>query len=136
MISPILTVKDVDAAVKFYTENLNFKHDFSMAGPDGSNVFAFVSLGDNAIGISKEDLDVKCGVGVVFMVYVPDDIDAYYQAVQDNGTAIAAPIKDEYWGDRIFSVVDMDGYYLTFAKTVKQADMQEIADIMRVSGTS
>jgi PhnB protein len=129
MIMPILAVKDVDASVDFYTNKLGFHHDFSMPGPDNKTFFAGVSLGKAAFGFSAEPDAAKGGEGVVFMVYVADDadLDAYYADVQRRGAEIEQPIKDEYWGDRVFSLRDPTGYYLTFCKTVKQMSAEEIA---------
>ena len=138
MINPMLAVKDVDASVKFYTEKLGFKHDFSMPGPDGKTFFGWVSLGKAAFGLQfVPDLDHR-GNGVVFMIAVPEDtdIDQYYADVQKKGVNITDPIKDEYWGDRTFSVHDPDGYVLTPFKTVKQVSMEEIMASMGGQGQS
>lgn len=129
MIYPVLAVKDVDASVKFYTEKLGFKLDFNLAGPDGRNSTAAVSLGEgNALMLSIDKVLEHRGQGVVLMIYLADDkdLDVYYKDVQAKGVTIAQPIKDEYWGDRIFSLTDLDGYYLSFAKTVKQLSVEDI----------
>lgn len=138
MIAPILAVKDVDASVEFYTQKLGFDHDFSMQGPDGKNTFAFVNMGQRKIniGLSLDPPLEYRGRGVVLMLYVPDetDLDQYYADVQKRGVAIAEPIKDEYWGDRVFTVHDPDGFVLSFCKTVKQVPAEEIAAAMRGDG--
>jgi PhnB protein len=129
MIMPVLAVKDLDASTKFYTEKLGFKLDFNLAGPNGKAMFAGVSFGEgNSFLLSAVESMEHRGGGVVFMVYLPNskDLDAYYGAVQTKGIAIAQPIKNEYWGDRVFSISDPDGYYLSFCKTVKQLEIAEI----------
>jgi uncharacterized glyoxalase superfamily protein PhnB len=129
MIMPILSVKDVDASVAFYKDILGFNHDFSMPGPDGKTTFAGVSLGKASFGLSLEPEVVRGGDGVTFMVYIPDerDLDTYYREVQANGAKIEHEIKDEYWGDRVFTLRDNSGYHLSLCKTVKQMSMEEIA---------
>lgn len=129
MIMPILAVKDVDASIAFYKDVLGFNHDFSMPGPDNKTSFAGVSLGKAAFGLSLEPEAAKGGEGVVFMVYVADDadLDAYYAEVESRGAKIEQPIKDEYWGDRVFSLRDPSGYYLSMCKTVRQMSAEEIA---------
>lgn len=133
MIMPILAVKDVEASIAFYTQKLGFNHDFSLPGPDGTAVFAGVSLGKSGFGLSLEPEASQGGPGVVFMVYVPDDadIDAIYADVTAKGVKLEQDIKTEYWGDRVFSVRDIDGYYISLCKTVKQMTMDEIADAAR-----
>jgi len=128
MINPILSVKNVEKSITFYKEKLGFTVDFTMPDQNGVNTFAFVRLADNAIGLSQELVEGKAGVGVVFMIYVADDtdIDAYYEQVKSNGATIAQKIRDEYWGDRSFAVTDLDGYFLSFSKTVKDMSPEEI----------
>jgi PhnB protein len=134
MIAPQLAVKDVDASVEFYVKKMGFKHDFSMPGPDGKNAFAWVSWGETtAFGLTRVDDLEHRGNGVAFMVYVPEggDIDAYYESVQKNGVQIVEPIKDQYWGDRTFTVHDPDGYVIIPTKVVKMVNMEEALAIMR-----
>jgi uncharacterized glyoxalase superfamily protein PhnB len=134
MISPIVSVKDIDRSVTFYTEKLGFKHDFSMPDQDGINTFAFVSLGPvTFIGLSRDEQMAHRGEGVEFMIYLPEgqDIDQVYNEIRSRGTKLETEIKTQYWGDRTFSLRDPDGYMLTFARTVHQANMDDIAAIMR-----
>ncbi|MBL8165914.1 MAG: VOC family protein, partial [Anaerolineae bacterium] len=109
---------------------LGFNHGMTMPGPDGAPNFAIVDLSPQAMFGLQLDANPPAhrGDGVIFMVYVNEatDIDAYYADVQSKGVTIVEPIKTEYWGDRIFSVKDPDGYYLTLTKTVKQMSMDEI----------
>lgn len=132
MIMPILDVKDVDASVAFYTEKLGFKQDMLMPGPDGVNAFAFVSK-DNAIfGINLAQ-QPTVGASVDFMVYLPEgtDIEAVYAEMQAKGITIVDELKQQYWGDKTFSMHDPDGYRVTLCITVHQADMEHVAAVMR-----
>lgn len=137
MIAPILAVNDVDRSIAFYTEKLAFRQDFCLAGPDGQSAFAFVSMGAQehgvAIGLSRQADAPKGAAGVVFMVYVPPemDLDEYYAAVRARGVAIEAEIATQYWGDRSFTVRDPDGYTLQLSKTVAEADMDRVSAVMR-----
>jgi uncharacterized glyoxalase superfamily protein PhnB len=134
MIVPVLSVKDVNASLKFYNEKLGFKTDLAFAGPDGVNTFAGVSLGNSTFMLDRpqEGQVEHAGNGVVFMIYLAEneDIDAVYADVQAKGVAIKETLKTEYWGDRAFSILDPDGYYLTVCKTVENPDMEKISDIM------
>ncbi len=129
MIMPILGVKDIEASIAFYRDNLGFNLGVTMPGADGKTNFAIVDLGGKVmIGLSLDHQTAQRGNGVVFMAYVPDEqnIDSYYDDVQKRGTAITTPIKTEYWGDRVFELKDPDGYLLSFCKTVKQMTPEEI----------
>lgn len=139
MIMPVLSVKDVDASIAFYTEKLGFQATMKIPGSDGNTAFAFVQLGKAVFGLSL-DTDVQPGErvapGVQFMVYVAEDtdIDAYYADVKAKGAAIMGELDTAYWGDRIFSLHDPDGYFLTMAKTVRDVPPEEIGRHLRDRG--
>ncbi|MEP7291231.1 MAG: VOC family protein [Chloroflexota bacterium] len=136
MIMPILTVKDVDVSVAFFTDKLGFRHDMSMAGAEGANVFAIVGLGAAVFGLGVEEAGVQYGAyapGVQFMVYLPEGerIDRLYAEVKAKGVTIDDELADTYWGDRAFSIHDPNGYLLTFAVTVKQVRVEEMVSSLR-----
>lgn len=132
MIMPILNVRDVRSSVDFYVGKLGFEKDVMFDGPEGRPVFAIVRLGQAVFGLSSAEND-QTGAHVQFMVYIPEDanIDHLYSKVQQQGVAINQEIKDGYWGDRIFSVLDPDGYLISMAKTVQQVPNEDIADYMK-----
>ena len=132
MISPILSVKDIDASVKFYTEKLGFEHSFSLPDDNGVNSFAFVNIGKSIhIGFNRDAENAGKGNGVDFMIYVDDDtdIDAFYAEIKGRDVMVLEEIADRYWGDRTFALHDPDQYRLTFAKTTKQFSLEEIKEI-------
>ena len=122
MILPILAVKNYDATRKFYMEKLGFSSTLTMQGKEGENTFGFVKYGDTQVGLSQDSSDLTGrGNGVVLMIYPSDyDIDAHYEQVKNAKVPIVEEIKTEVWGDRLFAIQDLDGYYVTFAKTVHQ----------------
>lgn len=132
MIMPILNVKDVRSSVDFYVGKLGFEEDVMFDGPEGNPVFAIVRMGQAVFGLSTADND-QTGAHVQFMVYIPEDnnIDLLYSKVQQQGVAINQEIKDGYWGDRTFSVLDPDGYLISMAKIVQQVPNETIADYMK-----
>lgn len=136
MILPFLQCKDLEASHKFYTEKLGFTSK-PLMGPDGKLQTALINYGNSVMMGLGPDLApmTERGQGVNIMLYPDDfDIDAYYQQVKSKGVAIDYDIKTEYWGDRIFSVKDPDGYYLTFGKTVKQVSMEEAQALLAKNG--
>jgi PhnB protein len=132
MILPVLSVADVKASLKFYTEKLGFQQTMALDGPDGVVAFASVSLGQATFMLSRAETE-NVGQGVVFMVYLPEDadIDEVYKDVQSKGVALEGEIKTEYWGDRTFSLKDPDGYFVSICKTVQETDMKHVEKVMR-----
>lgn len=93
MIMPILAVKDVDSTVAFFQDKLGFRHDMSMAGSEGKNVFAIVGLGAAVFGVGNDDrvnMEQPLAPGVQFMIYLPEgqSIDSFYADVKAKGVKI------------------------------------------------
>lgn len=130
MIMPILTVKDFAVSKAFYTDTLGFKQTVSMKSEGGDEVFGIFDLGAVQIGLGLDPALPASGIGasVQFMVYLPDslDIDQYHADVKARG-GTPTEVKTEYWGDRLFDIKDVDGYYLTLCKTVKTMTPEEAA---------
>jgi uncharacterized glyoxalase superfamily protein PhnB len=136
MIMPILAVRDVDASVAFFRDQLGFRHDMSMAGPDGKNIFGIVGLGAAVFGLGSDDrvnLDQPLAPGVQFMIYLPEgqSIDHYYTDVKAKSIQIDDELTDTYWGDRAFTIHDPNGYMLTFAVTIKQVPVEAMEAALR-----
>jgi PhnB protein len=131
MIIPMLSVKDIAQSISFY-EKLGFQKQMAMPGPDGVLAFAFVQLGSDSIGLNRMS-DVPETPYIEFMISVPEgtQIDGYYQQVKAQGIAIAEEIKNQYWGDRSFTVVDPDGYKIALFQTIEQINMDKVAAVMR-----
>jgi uncharacterized glyoxalase superfamily protein PhnB len=132
MVYPIVSVKDVDASIAFYTEKLGFEKDMALPNAEGKTAFAFVKLGSEVMGFGLDNTP-NVGQGVVFMMSIPEgaSIDEVYKSVQDKGVAIAEEIKTEYWGDRTFAVKDPDGYHICLYQTIHQPDMEHVAAVFK-----
>jgi uncharacterized glyoxalase superfamily protein PhnB len=115
------TADDAAASIKWYCDVLGFslKERWEQEG-----VFLGGSVvhGDVTINIGQDDWklgrDRKKGQGVRLFITTADNIDAYAKAITSRGQALEHEPKDE-WGFRAFSVVDPDGYKLTFLRPLK-----------------
>jgi uncharacterized glyoxalase superfamily protein PhnB len=67
------------------------------------------------------------------MIYLPEDqsIESFYANVKAKGVTIDDELADTYWGDRAFSIHDPNGYWLTFAVTIKQVPIDEMETFVR-----
>lgn len=120
MIIPVFPVKDVEDALTYYTQVLGFTEDMRMPGPNGNVVNGRVHWSDVQImfNLNPEMADQAAGA-VWFWIYIDGmDIDAYYEELKEKGLTIVDPIKDQFWGDRSFTVKDQFGYFLVFTKEI------------------
>ena len=121
MISPVLNVRDVESSVAFYTRMLGFCGDGGLPGVDGATVFAEVMLDDMQVMFVRGDSAGAAGVELYIRLPERMDIRALYKRAKGQGVKIAREISPEFWGERVFSVFDPDGYKLTFAQKVRHA---------------
>jgi PhnB protein len=133
-LQPDLMVKSIEQSLAFYRDVLGFEVTGQMGGPDGKVSHAEVTLGAASLMFDRLDwaphlANQPLGAGINLYITVEDtaDIDAYYARVHEKGATITQEIKDQFWGDRQFAVLDPDGYSISFAKNVRQVSEQEIA---------
>ena len=124
-LSPLLAATDMKETIEFYTKTLGFK--IGMVFPSVDNpeyvdfskdgmVLMFIPAGNMGIGAGE-----KLGTGVDMHMQIDGDIDGYYGELKGKGVEITGEIKDEPYGIRDFTVVDPNGYRLTFNQVSKTA---------------
>jgi uncharacterized glyoxalase superfamily protein PhnB len=125
-------------SLDFYTKTLGFQTTDKLTRRDGR--IAHVSLGfDSPLLMlspveyirtlrTKEELaNNKLGVGVEFYIDMKGSkkLDDFFTEVKAKGITVINEPKTEFWGDRIFTVIDPDGYALTFAEHVNDVTSEE-----------
>jgi uncharacterized glyoxalase superfamily protein PhnB len=128
---PSIRVKDMPKSLDFYTKTLGFQTSDTLTRKDGRIVHASVGFDSPLLMLSpveqvrtpqtKEDLTKnKLGVGVEFCIGMNGvkKLDAFFNEVKAKGITVINEPKTEFWGDRIFTVKDPDGYALTFSEHV------------------
>jgi catechol 2,3-dioxygenase-like lactoylglutathione lyase family enzyme len=103
--NPGMVVRDVVAAVEFYTKKLGFKVSFTWGEPPA---FAGVMLDKVQIFLQP---GAPAGSPVYFHV---GDADALYAFHQAMGVEVESEIGDRDYGIRDYTVRDLDGNHLTF----------------------
>ena len=135
MISAIIAVRDVDASIAFYTQKLGFVSDGTVTSTDGKTLYGNARLGEDIQFMFNGFPDPLLalgtrGLGVEFHVALPAhiDIDSLYARFGEQGVEIVARIREEYWGERRFTIVDPDGYFLSFVRQVGQPFASETVE--------
>ncbi|WP_353829276.1 VOC family protein [Agromyces sp. SYSU T0242] len=105
---PILEVPDMEAALRFYRDELGatviFRHP-----ADGEPVFATLQAGSAQVGLGlAEGATAGDGAGILLWFTV-DDVDATTAALADAGRTVIEPPSDSEWGDRVSLVSDPFG---------------------------
>ena len=92
---------------------------------------AEIRIGDCNLMLSDEWPDMQAlgptargGTTGSFMGY-GDDVDRAYQQALDAGATAERPVKDEFWGDRMGSVIDPYGHKWTLATHIEDVPPEE-----------
>ena len=130
-IAPSIRVKDMQKSLDFYTKTLGFQTTDKLTRRDGRIAHASVGFDSPLLMLSpveyvrtaqtKEDLvKNKLGVGVEFYIGMNGSkkLDEFFTELKAKGITVINEPKTEFWGDRIFTVRDPDGYALTFSEYV------------------
>lgn len=129
---PYLIVKDSDAALDFYQRAFGFTKRMAMPGPNGKTMHAELNWHDAVIMIGtpmeeRPDFPHKTpaatGVASPIVPYLYcDDVDALYARATAAGAAGLKPPQDMFYGDRVCTLKDPDGYWWNFATNVADFD--------------
>jgi len=108
-------VRDLSAAIEFYTQKLGFVLAFKWGEPP---TFAGVNLDRTQIFLDQAYPPNPSGCCLFFNV---DDVDVLYEFHRANGVDIANEIGDRPWHIRDYTVRDLNGYHIVFGQHLLNA---------------
>ena len=109
MLFPILTTRDLQAALGFYRDLLGFTVTYEFPGPDGQPAYAGLELGTSHLGIGRDpELTDPPSERFSLWLYV-EDCDAEVERLRAAEVPIVAEPEDQPWGERVARVLDPDG---------------------------
>ena len=121
---PLFKVRDMRAAIRHYTQVL----DFVMTWPDDTADSPVVDLGHDQLELQITTHEGERLFGSVVYVYV-DNIDSLFEKFRSRGLDSSArpnsPVHkgpvDQSWGRREFYVTDADGNTLRYCQPIELA---------------
>ena len=130
-VTPYLTIKGAAEAIDFYKKAFGATEVFRM--PMGDTIaHAEIRIGDSHIMLSDEypDMDMlsppsRGGATSSLMLYLEDADSAFEQAVAAGATA-ERPVEDQFWGDRMGTVVDPFGHRWSLATHTEDIEPEEL----------
>lgn len=130
-LSPYIIVNDVAAALKFYQTVFGFNIKESTPGQDGALTHAELTYQGQTIMFGKANpasqsgkppIATKVKSPISLYVYC-EDVDKFYKdAVAAGAKSLLMP-EDTFWGDRMCSLEDPDGYIWNFATHTGKIDL-------------
>ncbi len=129
-VSPILVLRNVEAALDFYQKAFGFKLQNVMKGPDNSILHAEMSHVDSQIMMGPESPErgafAPTGPSPVTLYILVADVDAIADQARLHGGNIVQPPTDMFWGDRTAVIIDPEGHKWMVATHVKDIPFDEM----------
>jgi PhnB protein len=131
-VTAYLTHRNCDAAIKFYQKAFGAKELFRLTTPNGGVAHAEIQVGTARIMMADENPtygnkspETLSGSPVQFMLYVEDADKAFDKAVT-AGATVKRPVSNEFYGDRVGTVVDPFGYQWSIGAHVEDVAPDEM----------
>lgn len=115
-VSAMLTVTDIKAAAAFYQKAFGFAKRGIMAGPDGKPVHAELTLRGTTLMLGPESEQMgnrsakTVGASPAALYILTENVDKTVAKAVKLGATPKGPVMDMFWGDRVGTIVDPDGY--------------------------
>lgn len=125
---PYLTVKDAQKSIDFYTNAFGFHLSSETAKNDQGQIqHAEMRFGQEALIMfapegswgSAKKAPASLGMTIPLTLYIYcENVDALYRQAMQNGALSTMEPNDGFWGDRVCSLIDPDGYEWMFATNI------------------
>ena len=135
-VNAYLIVDDAAKAIEFYERAFDAEELYRL--PMGDKIgHAEIRIGDTHLMLSDEWPDMHAlgpnkrgGATSSFVIYGPDADAAWERAVK-AGAKPERPVKDEFWGDRMGTVIDPFGHKWSLGTHVRDVSPDEMRDAMK-----
>jgi PhnB protein len=136
-VTAILTVTDVKAAADFYRKAFGFASRGIMNGPDGKAIHAELTLRGTTLMLGPEMPQMgsssakTVGASPTSLYLLTENADKVVAKAVKIGAASKGPVMDMFWGDRVGTVVDPEGYTWMVATHIAEPTPKEMQQKMK-----
>jgi PhnB protein len=130
-ISPALTCRDASQAIEFYKKVFGAKEIMRMPGPGGIVMHAELQIGDSKMFLNDEIPGMATaptpGSGnPIYLFLYTENVDRVFELAVAEGSKVAMPLENQFWGDRYGKVVDPYGHMWGLAQHVEDVAPEEM----------
>ena len=130
-VTPYLVIDGAESAIAFYTRA--FGAEETMRLPMGDRIgHAEIRIGNSMVMLADEFPDMNIlgpksrgGPTASLMIYT-EDCDAMFARAVAEGATVEKPVEDQFWGDRMGTLVAPFGHRWTVATHVEDLSEEEI----------
>lgn len=131
-VTPYIFVRDANKAIAFYKEAFDAEEVMRLPTPDGKLMHAEVRIGNAHVMLADEMPDMQAkspqtlgGVSGSLLIYVADVDGMFAQALAAGATELR-PIEDQFWGDRMGTLIDPFGQQWSIATHIEDVSEDEV----------
>jgi len=131
-ITPYLIVDDARAAIDFYERAFGAREKFRLPMGEDRIAHAEIEIGDSVIMLADEFPDMghlgpnsRGGTTVSLLHYV-EDVDSAFEKALEEGASEKRPVENQFWGDRMGTLIDPFGHMWSLATTVEEVSPDEM----------
>jgi uncharacterized glyoxalase superfamily protein PhnB len=129
---PSIIYKDNRAALKWLQSAFGFEVSEVLAAANGDIVHAEMSHGDGVVMIGSEFAEWAASPASIagkntqrVHVRVEHGIDEHCARARQAGAEVSEP-ADQFYGDRTYMAVDLEGHHWTFSQPIRYASKEEM----------
>lgn len=138
-LTPYLIVKDAAKAINFYKNAFGATELLKMDSPNGKIMHCELQIGDSRVMLSDESPNMghrppEEGEGSFSLVLYVKNVDDTFDRAVKAGAKIIHELKNEFYGDRMGTLLDPFGHkwnLATHIEDVSPEEMKERAQSMR-----
>ncbi len=131
-VTPYLIIRGASRAIEFYKKAFGATELMRFPGPNDTVMHAEIKIGDSPVMLADEgetstyrSPQTFGGSPVSLMIYVEDVDKVFNQAVSTGATA-TRPVADQFYGDRLGTLVDPFGHIWTISTHKEDVSMEEM----------
>ena len=132
-IVPYLNYADPKPVIEFLIDAFGFEQGLLLDMPDGSVGHCELQMNGETLMLSSEFPEGGLsspkslgGVHATVLVYV-DDVDAHFEHAKAAGAQIVEEPTDQFYGDRTYRALDLEGVGWEFHQHVRDVTPEEMA---------
>jgi len=132
-VTPSLYYRNAGAAFEWLEKAFGFEPNFSIADAEGNVVHAEMGHGDMCIMMGQADWSDWAkspvaigGVNTGGVHIQVEDVDAHCARARAAGANILSEPEDQFYGDRTYRAIDLEGHVWSFGQFLRDVPAQEM----------
>jgi PhnB protein len=131
-VTPYLIIRGASRAIEFYKKAFGATELMRFPGPNDTVMHAEIKIGDSPVMLADEgetstyrSPQTFGGSPVSLMIYV-EDVDKVFNQAVSTGAKATRPVEDQFYGDRLGTLVDPFGHIWTISTHKEDVSMEEM----------